>query len=121
MTLILGLGVVASPALAHHSFAMFDKEHPGTMVGTVKQLNWSNPHVGLYIFADPKPGEEPQVWTFETAGPGNLTRAGWTRLSFVPGDKVEVHYLPLRGGGNAGEIITITQVSTGKVFGNGSQ
>jgi hypothetical protein len=121
MSAMAGLGLMAGPALAHHSFAMFDKDHPASMTGTVKQLNWSNPHIGLFVYADAKPGEAPALWTFESSSPGNLTRSGWTRLSFAPGDKVQVQYLPLRGGGNGGELVTVTQVATGKVFGNGAQ
>jgi hypothetical protein len=115
------LALLAGPALAHHSFAMFDKEHPATLTGTVKQLNWSNPHVGLFVYSAANPGDPPVVWTFETSSPGNLTRAGWTRRSFNPGDKVQVRYLPLRGGGDGGELVTVTQIATGQVFGNGAQ
>src|SRR3979411_1622554 len=34
----------ALPALAHHSFAMFDQNKLNTMTGTVKQFEWQNPH-----------------------------------------------------------------------------
>ena len=117
----LGLGLWAGPALAHHSFAMFDRDHPGVLTGTVKQLNWSNPHIALMVYRDVKPGEAPEVWTFESGSPGNLTRAGWTSHSLNPGDRVEIRYLPLRGGGNAGEVVTATQLATGKVVSPGEQ
>ena len=46
-------GVAASlfavPALAHHSFAMFDQNKVNTMTGTVKQLEWVNPHAWLHV------------------------------------------------------------------------
>jgi hypothetical protein len=116
LTAVLGLGLAAGPALAHHSFAMFDKDHPATISGTVKQLNWSNPHIALMVYRDVKPGEAPQLWTFESGSPGNLIRAGWMRQSLQPGDKVQVQYQPLRDGGNAGEVNKVTQLATGKVF-----
>ena len=50
-----------------------------------------------------------------------LTRAGWTSHSINPGDRVEIRYLPLRGGGNAGEVVTATQLATGKVVSPGEQ
>lgn len=121
LTAILSLELAAGPALAHHSFAMFDKDHPATITGTVKQLNWSNPHIALMVYRDVKPGEAPQLWTFESGSPGNLTRAGWTRQSLQPGDKVQVQYQPLRDGGNAGEVNKVTQLATGKVFSPGEK
>ncbi len=121
LTTILALGLPAGPALAHHSFAMFDKDHPATITGTVKQLNWSNPHIALMVYRDVKPGEPPELWTFESGSPGNLSRAGWTRQSIRPGDKVQVQYQPLRDGGNAGEVNKVTQLATGKVFSAGEK
>lgn len=34
----------AIPALAHHSFAMFDAEKSMTLEGTIKEFQWTNPH-----------------------------------------------------------------------------
>ncbi|HVY32925.1 MAG TPA: DUF6152 family protein [Caulobacteraceae bacterium] len=121
VTLTAMLGLAAGPAAAHHSFAMFDKDHPATITGTVKQLNWANPHIALMVYRDVKPGEAPQLWTFESGSPGNLTRAGWMRQSLQPGDKVQVNYQPLRDGGNAGEVNKVTQLATGKVFSPGEK
>lgn len=115
----LALGLLAAPALAHHSFAMFDSAHPGSINGTVKELNWTNPHISLLIYRDGKTGDGAEIWTFEGAGPATLSRAGWSKRSMLPGDKVLVNYLPLRGGGNSGEIKSIV-LPNGKVLGNGA-
>jgi hypothetical protein len=115
----LGFGLLAAPALAHHSFAMFDSAHPGSINGIVKELNWTNPHISLLVYRDGKTGGAAEVWTFEGAGPATLTRAGWSKRSMQPGDKVLVNYLPLRGGGNSGEIKSIV-LPSGKVLGNGA-
>ena len=40
----LALGAFAGPALAHHSFSMFDQQKVVTLAGTVKELEWVNPH-----------------------------------------------------------------------------
>ena len=44
---ILALGTV--PALAHHSFSMFDSDKTATVNGTVKELEWTNPHAWLHL------------------------------------------------------------------------
>ena len=36
---------VAQPALAHHSFANFDLGRETTLVGTIKEVQFTNPHV----------------------------------------------------------------------------
>ncbi len=38
------LTLAAGPALAHHSFAMFDRSRTVDLVGTVKEFQWTNPH-----------------------------------------------------------------------------
>ena len=44
----------ATPALAHHSFAMFDHVHRVTIAGTVTKFDGTNPHVYIDI-APPLP------------------------------------------------------------------
>jgi hypothetical protein len=112
--------LMAAPAMAHHSFAMFDPDHPTSITGVVKELQWTNPHVALLVYKDVKPGETPELWTFETTGPGNLTRAGWTKRSFQPGDKVKIDFLPLRAGGHGGELQGAVSLTTGKTYGKGN-
>jgi Family of unknown function (DUF6152) len=34
----------AGPSPAHHSFAMFDQEHPIQLIGTVKEFRYTSPH-----------------------------------------------------------------------------
>jgi hypothetical protein len=107
---------LAGPAFAHHSFAMFDTKARGSLTGTVKQLDWTNPHVTLWVFGDAKTGATPELWNFETSSPGNLTRGGWTKRSFQPGDKVQIDYFPQRGVPHAGELARVTLPATGKSF-----
>ena len=46
---ILTASALAVPALAHHSFSMFDAEKTVTLNGTVKELEWTNPHSWLRV------------------------------------------------------------------------
>jgi hypothetical protein len=114
--LALGLGLLAGPALAHHSFAMFDTKTKLSMSGTVKELEWTNPHITIWVYNDAKPGETPELWNFETSSPGILTRDGWTKRSLQPGDKVQIDYNPSRDGGHSGELAKVTLTATGKVL-----
>jgi hypothetical protein len=109
-------GLAASaPALAHHSFAMFDFEKTTTLKGVVKELQWTNPHVILWVETTPA-GGAPEVWSAELTSPGNLTRNGWTKRTLKPGDKVAVDISPLRDGGKGGGFRRAVLETTGQVF-----
>ena len=106
----------AAPALAHHSFAMFDFGRTVTLKGVVKELQWTNPHVILWVETTPGAGQSPEVWSAELTSPGNLTRNGWTKRTLKPGDKVAVDISPLRDGGKGGGFRKAVLEATGQVF-----
>jgi Family of unknown function (DUF6152) len=108
--------LAAAPLLAHHSFAMFDFENMLTVKGTVKEFRWTNPHVALLVEVDPKPGAAAEVWSMELTSPGNLTRSGWSRHSFTPGDRIELEFNPLRDGRHGGAFRKGTILATGQVW-----
>jgi hypothetical protein len=103
--LVLGFGGVAA---AHHSNAAYDADHPQTMEGTVKQVNWTNPHITFVIERDAKAGEPAATWVLEVSSPGVLTRSGWTKRSLQPGDHAVFRYLPLRDGNPGGFLQKVT-------------
>jgi hypothetical protein len=105
-----------APALAHHSFAMFDFNRTVTLKGVVKELQWTNPHVILWVETTPGAGAMPEIWSAELTSPGNLTRNGWTKRTLKPGDKVAVDISPLRDGGKGGGFRRAVLVDTGQVF-----
>ena len=37
------------PAAAHHSFTAFNMSEQKTVTGTVKQVEWTNPHIWVWI------------------------------------------------------------------------
>ncbi len=113
------LGVMlytAPPASAHHSFAMYEPTKTLTFKGTVKNFQWTNPHVVLSILVQPDDGSAAQDWALETTSPGVLTRAGWTRTSIKPGDKVSVTLSPLRDGSHGGSLNSVTLLATGQTL-----
>lgn len=114
--LVLASLALALPVAAHHSFAMFDFSKTLTMKGTVTEFRWTNPHVALLVQLDPQPGAAPEVWSMELTSPGNLTRGGWTRHSFKPGDRIELVFNPLRDGKHGGAFDKATILETGQVI-----
>ena len=111
------LGPLA-PAQAHHSFAMYDGSKPMVLNATVKEFQWSNPHVILWLTADPKAGQkEGDTWVIElSTSTGPLSRIGWTKHSLEPGDKVLVEINPLRSGELGGQFRKVTIPKTGVVL-----
>jgi hypothetical protein len=113
---VLAVALCAAPASAHHSFAMYEPTKTLTFKGTVKNFQWTNPHVVLSILVQPDDGSAAQDWALETTSPGVLTRAGWTRQSIKPGDKVSVTLSPLRDGSHGGSLNSVTLLATGQTL-----
>ena len=74
------------------------------MEGTVKIVNWTNPHISFVVAKDVKSGEPASTWVFEVSSPGVLTRSGWTKRSLQPGDHAVFRYAPLRDGRPGGYL-----------------
>src|SRR5260370_18173195 len=85
VSLVLGFGGTAA---AHHSNAAYDLEHPKTVEGTVKTVNWTNPHISFVIETDAKNGEKngegPSTWVFEVSSPPALPRPRWPKHPLPP-------------------------------------
>jgi hypothetical protein len=96
---------------------MFDHAKSVTIMGTVKEVHWTNPHVAIYIYGTSAEVKEPTLWLMEMTSPGNLVRAGgWSRTAVRPGDKVTVDFSPLRDGKRGGALKKITIADTGKFY-----
>ena len=105
-----------SPAVAHHSFAMYEPTKTLTLKGTVKSFQWTNPHVVVWVLVQPEDGSAVQEWSLETTSPGVLTRNGWTRQSLKAGDRVSVTFSPLRDGSRGGGLNSVTLLDTGQTL-----
>ena len=104
-------------AMAHHATTMFDRDKVLTITGVIKEVQWTNPHVGIFVTGTLKDGDAPTIWVLEVSSPGNLTRAGgWTRNSVKAGDKVSVDFWPLRNGTKGGYLKKVTLTDTGKFY-----
>lgn len=108
----------AAPALAHHSFAMFDHDHQIKLTGTVKIFQWTNPHVYILLAANQPDGSPPKDYTIECASPGILDRAGWKWNMVKVGEKITAIIAPLKSG-RAGGLLKQLTLADGRRFGNG--
>jgi hypothetical protein len=109
---------VAAPALAHHSFAMFDFQASKTVTGTVEQFDWTNPHTFIWLQVPTSAGNGvTERYGFEGMSPNYLGRRGWTKSTLKPGDKVTVTYHPLKDGSKGGTYQKV-MLSDGKELEN---
>ena len=96
----------ASPALAHHSFAMFDPSKQVTVSGVIKDFQYTNPHSWLWVTVT-NDDETTTDWGFEAEGPSTLYRAGIRKNDLKPGDKVTVTGRPMKDGRPAAAWVSL--------------
>jgi hypothetical protein len=104
--LVVGL-CLAGVAFAHHSMAGFERTKTITLVGTVKQFKWANPHSWIEMEVPNDKGGM-TVWNVEMTAPGVLVRAGWKSTSLKPGDKVTISGRPLLTGEPGALFVSVT-------------
>jgi hypothetical protein len=104
---------------AHHAMVMYDRSTIVTLVGTVVELQWTNPHVFLLVDGKVDAADEPAVWRLETSGPANLTRqGGWSATALKPGDRVSVTINPMKEAGqHNARLNKVTVIDTGQELG----
>src|SRR5919106_5887235 len=119
-TLVVAAAVLgAGPLFAHHSAAMFDDTKVMELTGTVKELQWANPHIWLQVIVDEK-GKKTE-WSLEGGSPNSLSRQGWRATTFKPGDVVTVRLNPMKDGTPAGSFIGAKFAADGKTIGRWQQ
>lgn len=107
--------VVAIPAQAHHSFAMFDREKVITVSGTLKEFEWTNPHCWLHLNVVDATSGKTLEWAFEMGSIGQVTQQGWKMDTVKPGDKITIEAHPLKDGSRGGQYEGAT-LSDGRSF-----
>ena len=114
-TLIGAMILLAFPAFPHHSAAMFDRERVVELTGTIKELQWTNPHIWIQVNVPNATGVL-EEWSVEGGSPGTLSRDGWRPTTFKSGDQVTLKVNPMRDGSRAGLFIG-AKFSSGQTLG----
>ena len=88
--LMMFTGMTARTLDAHHSFAaQYDRTKPHVIAGTVTKIEWTNPHIYLYVAVKDDTGKE-TVWAVEGMAPNALYRQGWRPDTVNVGDTITV-------------------------------
>ena len=109
---VLGLAAAAvaagaTPAAAHHSFALFDAQKNVALEGQVKEFQWTNPHTWIQLIVVDAGGKEVE-WSIEGSSAATMARQGWSRTALKPGDHVVVVIHPLKDGTRGGSLVSAT-------------
>ena len=95
----------AIAAQAHHGRASYSDEIV-TLEATVTEFRFINPHVQIYFDITNEAGDI-EHWQGELTAPNRLARAGWTKTTFVPGDKLTITGEAAR---NDGKSVAIREI-----------
>ena len=115
------LAVLASvPVQAHHAFsAEYDSTKPLTLQGTVKKVEWINPHSWITIDVKKADGTL-ETWEIEAGSPNSMFRRGFNRNSLPTGTVVVINGYRSRDGGNRANGGNITLPDGKQLFLAGS-
>lgn len=95
---------------------MFDYDQSVTLVGTVKQFQWTNPHCWIELSVPGKNGAV-EEWSVEMGAPLQLYQGGWKPGTLKPGDEIKVVIRPTRDAAiKAGLFVSAVGVD-GRVLG----
>jgi hypothetical protein len=116
----VGALLAAIPAIAHHSVsAEFDTTKPIKFTGTIKKVDWTNPHIYTHVEAKDETGKL-VVYRVEGGPPNSLFRQGWRKDTLKVGETVTVAGVRAKNlqSMNVG-VASITTADGRRVFGGG--
>jgi hypothetical protein len=103
LVLVAAASFSSTAVRAHHSSAMFDREKVVETKGTVRELQWSNPHIWIQVVT--QENGTSREWSLEGGSPNTLSRQGWRSTTFKPGDEATFRFNPMKDGTSAGAFI----------------
>ncbi len=110
MTIATSLLLAHGALLAHHAYtAEFDTSKPVKVTGVVTKLEWSNPHIWIYLDVKDEKGRVTN-WGFSASPPGLLLRRGITKTSLKIGDMLTISGHRAKDGSNnaSGNVVTMS-------------
>src|SRR5262249_39850061 len=112
LSAVICLGLFIAPAMAHHSFAMYDQSKTITLTGVATRFVAQANHAELHFVPlgpDGKPmrdaDKKPITWGVEMAGAAAVAQQGITAQSFAAGTIFSVKLNPLRDSSNFGSRV----------------
>ena len=111
---------MASPSIAHHSFAMFDRSKTLTLQGTVKEVQWANPHTWIQLVVSSDTGADTSEWGIEAGSPNMMVRQGWKSQTLKVGDQVSLQAHPMLDGRKIASLVSVT-LPDGRTLGSGGE
>ena len=116
LIVVLGMIAIVSPVAAHHSFCSeFDVNRPVFMEGKVTKVQWTNPHVEVFIDVTDKQGKTTN-WDVQANSPKALFDKGLRVDSLRIGTDVCVQGFPEKTGKPIFGSDAIALKATGQVF-----
>jgi hypothetical protein len=110
-----------APVAAHHAVsAEFDSTKPITLKGTIKKVEWTNPHIYTNVEVK-EPDGTVQIYRVEGAAPNTLFRQGWRAGDLKIGEAVTVNGIRAKAANslNVGQA-TITTADGRRIYGQGA-
>ena len=97
------IAAASVPAVAHHSFVMFDKQKETTITGIVKEFENTNPHAMIVLTA-----QDGKDWIIQTESPLVLEKVGINDSTLTKGEKATIRVHPIKNGGPEGSLIELS-------------
>jgi hypothetical protein len=122
LAVVLGCLFLTPIALiAHHSFAAeFDATKPINLSGAVTKVEWTNPHIWIYLEGKDDKGVAGK-WQCEMGSPNVLTRQGWRKDSLKQGDQITIEGTRAKDGTNTCNARTVKTADGKRMFAGSSQ
>ena len=87
LTIALGVALSSAPLFAHHGASVYDSTKLTTFKGTVTEFQFMNPHTEILFDVTGADGKV-EKWTGEAPSLTTMSRNGWNKSMFKPGDQI---------------------------------
>jgi len=87
--LAVGVLIASAPVFAHHGASAYESKKLTTLKGTVTDFKFMNPHSEIFFEVKNADGKV-EKWSAEAASMVTMSRLGWTKTLFKPGDQITV-------------------------------